>query len=140
MLSSPACWAAFGEVLMREYQDRALFTACHRLTVDAYALQHPGRADDRRAERSVWLHFASPHAIFDLGYELPKATTLLQRLATKDFPPLPILDAMWEVTMLDVQAAPAEDHVGSVGRWARSAYEDWTDLLTTRTREILNSL
>ena len=42
MLSSPGCWAVFGEVLAREYSN-ALYMKNHRLTVDAYAVQHPGK-------------------------------------------------------------------------------------------------
>jgi len=41
MLSSPGCWAAYGELLAREYSDSA-YRRLHRLSVDAYALQHPG--------------------------------------------------------------------------------------------------
>src|ERR1700688_1721358 len=41
VLSSPGCWAAYGEVLAREYRDYRL-ARLHRLTVDTYAVQHPG--------------------------------------------------------------------------------------------------
>lgn len=44
--ASPSCWALYGEVLAREYCDPAYFRA-HRMTVDAYAAQHPGRAERR---------------------------------------------------------------------------------------------
>jgi hypothetical protein len=59
MLGSPGCWAAYGRVLEREYSDPVLFGAAHRLTVDAYALQHPGDPRERRAVQSFWLHGAS---------------------------------------------------------------------------------
>ena len=39
--ASPACWAAYCQALEREYADPAFFKN-HRMTVDAYALQHPG--------------------------------------------------------------------------------------------------
>jgi len=42
MESSPGCWYAHGEVLSREYSDQA-FRPAHRLTVDSYAVPHPGR-------------------------------------------------------------------------------------------------
>jgi len=42
MESSPGCWAYFGEVLAREYSDLQ-YLKVHRLTVDAYAIQHPGQ-------------------------------------------------------------------------------------------------
>ena len=56
MLSSSGCWKAYGELLAREYENPMLFGAVHRLTVDAYALQHPGDPSDRRARQSVWVH------------------------------------------------------------------------------------
>ena len=39
--ASPGCWAIFGEVLAREYSDQRYWPV-HHLTVDAYAIQHPG--------------------------------------------------------------------------------------------------
>jgi len=39
MLSSPACWKLYTEVLAREYSDE-IYWKVHRLTVDAYAIQH----------------------------------------------------------------------------------------------------
>ena len=59
MLSSPGCWKAYGELLAREYGNPLLFGAVHRLTVDAYALQHPGNPSDRRATQSVWIHYVA---------------------------------------------------------------------------------
>ena len=54
MASSPACWAAFGEVLARQYSDPALLPV-HRLSVDAYAVQHPGEPS-RQSIQSVGVH------------------------------------------------------------------------------------
>ena len=39
--ASAACWSLYGEVLTREYGD-ASYRSAHRLTLDAYAVQHPG--------------------------------------------------------------------------------------------------
>ncbi len=41
MLASPGCWAAFTELIAREFGDPA-YGALHRHAVDAYAVQHPG--------------------------------------------------------------------------------------------------
>ena len=54
MLSTPACWQAFGALVAREYADPALMEV-HRLTVDTWAVQHPGDGS-RRAIQSVGLH------------------------------------------------------------------------------------
>ncbi|MEP9360880.1 DUF5946 family protein [Sphingomonas sp. KR3-1] len=134
MLSSPGCWAAYGEVLAREYADPALFAACHRLTVDAYAIQHPGNADDPRAVRSVWLHFAALHAVFAHGYALDAATGLLQRLAGQDFPALPGPAPIWEVTLADLNAA---DHAAEMRRWAEGAYRGWRPLLAEAVERMI---
>ena len=40
--SSPGCWAKFGALLTREYEN-AQYRTVHELTVDVYALQHPGK-------------------------------------------------------------------------------------------------
>ena len=54
MKSSPGCWSAYGQILAREYSN-ALYFEVHRLTVDAYAVQHPG-STDRQSIQSVGLH------------------------------------------------------------------------------------
>jgi len=43
MEATPGCWAAYGEVLARQYVDAGYATA-GQMTVDAYAVQHPGTA------------------------------------------------------------------------------------------------
>lgn len=128
MLASPGCWSAYGEVLACEYQDGALFTACHRLTVDAYALQHPGVAGDRRAVQSVWLHFASLEAVFGRGCSHAGATGVMKRLAGRAFPPLPPAPAH-AITVADLTATDPRAHVAWTERWARAAYGSWAPSL-----------
>ncbi|WP_404369695.1 DUF5946 family protein [Sphingomonas sp. MMS24-J45] len=127
MVSSAGCWAAYGEVLAREYADPAIFSASHRLTVDAYAVQHPGNPDDRRAVQSVWLHFAALDAIFGQGATPDAARELLREMAGRTFPALPAMPAM-TLTVADVRA-DVGSHSASVETCARSAYEAWKPLL-----------
>src|SRR5206468_7823942 len=54
--SAPGCWLLYTEVLAREYGDFR-YTAAHELTVDAYAVQHPGVPEPRFAQ-SVAIHLA----------------------------------------------------------------------------------
>ena len=130
MLSSPGCWAAYGDVLARECADPALFVACHRLTVDAYAVQHPGSPTDRRAVQSVWLHFAALDAMFSYGASHDAARALLQWLAGREaFPALPDMPAM-PLTVRDIDAG---DHARSVERWAQSAHAALAPLLKSVT-------
>lgn len=65
MESSPGCWSVYGEVLVREYTD-ALYASLHRLTVDAYAVQHPGRPSPQSIQ-SVAVHLISLCLILDRG-------------------------------------------------------------------------
>lgn len=127
MRSSPACWAAFGEVLAREYGDAA-YRAHHRLTVDAYAVQHPGDRS-RAAVRSVALHLVSLCALFEEDATPGDATRLIQRLAEREegFDWLRPPDELGAVTVADVLAARGpEEHLEAVERWARSAWEAWS--------------
>ena len=128
MMSSAGCWAAYGDVLAREYADRALFAASHRLTVDAYAVQHPGDPSDRRAVQSVWLHFAALDAVFAQGATHDAARTVLQNLAGRTFPALPVMPTM-PLTVADVVGTDAALHSASVELWARSAYQAWKPIL-----------
>jgi hypothetical protein len=64
MTASPACWARFGQVLAHEFENPAYFK-WHQLTVDTYAVQHPGSYQDRRAIRSVGLHLATLYLVLE---------------------------------------------------------------------------
>ena len=128
MLSSPGCWAQYGELLVREYQSPALFAAAHRFSVDAYALQHPGIADDRRAYQSVHLHYCSLHLIFSYGRSHAEATRAMQKLAQVEFEPLPERVEAFDITVADLAAADEADHARTAKRWAKAAYEAWACL------------
>lgn len=120
MASSPGCWDAYTAVLAREYQDPALFDRCHRLTVDAYAVQHPGNADERRARQSFWIHGASLWMVLRLGRAHAEATAALKTLAQGEFPapPPPIGFALQHAHVL---AAPEAEHERQVRVWAEAA-------------------
>ncbi|WP_281251690.1 DUF5946 family protein [Erythrobacter donghaensis] len=120
MASSPGCWEAYTAVLAREYQDPLLFGRCHRLTVDAYAVQHPGDPGERRARQSFWIHGASLWTVLRLGRAHAEATAALKRLAQGDFPapPPPVGFAF---THADVLAAPEAEHEQHVRAWAEAA-------------------
>lgn len=126
MESSPGCWACFGEVLAREYGDFE-YHKVHRLTVDAYALQHPG-GPSPQCIRSVALHAISLCAIFEQGVEMDRATRILQKAAeNKDrFEWLTPPTSMGALTIADVYPAKdARDHARRVREWSESAWQAW---------------
>jgi hypothetical protein len=127
MTSSPACWDAFSTVLAREYADPELM-AVHRLTVDTWAVQHPGDGS-RRAVQSVGLHLARLMVQLESGLEGGAANAAMLRFARhkSELPPLPPRLG-YEVTVADVvNAADPADHVRAVRGWAEATWADWED-------------
>jgi hypothetical protein len=126
MESSPGCWAAFGEVLALEY-DNASYARAHRLSVDAYAVQHPGRPSPQSVQ-SVALHLISLCLILEQGLDFSDATDVIRQAADSkgrftwlEPPPL-----RGSVTVADVLGAPTGDeHVRRVRAWASSAWFAW---------------
>jgi len=122
MTSSPACWSAYNEILGREFQDTAYFSI-HHLSVDAYAVQHPGDPADRRAVQSVNIHLASLYVVFELNRDFPATRHALKMLANDfndEFRPLkpPVV---YDMTVKDIPAAQtAEEHGRLVRQWAEA--------------------
>ncbi len=140
MLSTPGCWAAFGEVLAREYADPALFSRSHRWTVDSYAVQHPGLATDRRAVQSVRLHYAALYLNLEEGrqhIDLPALQTLL---AGQSVEPLPTMPARFAVTHEALLAANLGAHVGLAGDWAEASFEAWRPGLLVWARNFVGGI
>ncbi len=127
--ASPECWAAFNTVLAREFEDAAYF-AVHRLTVDAYAVQHPGDQSDQRAAQSVNIHLTALYMIFEEGCAFSYAAKSLGVLANAykgSFEPLSPPDpARYKYTVKDVcEAADADAHQKIVRLWAEDVYRAW---------------
>ncbi|MEM8981501.1 MAG: DUF5946 family protein [Pseudomonadota bacterium] len=126
MESSPSCWAAFGKVLAREYSDATYMTA-HRLTVDTYAVQHPGQPSPQSIQ-SVAVHLISLYSVLELGVAHSEATRLLQRCADQmRFTWLEPPASLGAVTVADVLLAQnAEEYRAVVDRWAGEALAAWS--------------
>jgi len=56
--ASPECWMVFTEVLEAEFSNAVLFGQVHRLTVDAYAVQHAGGP---HPDKSIAVHLSGLH-------------------------------------------------------------------------------
>jgi hypothetical protein len=126
MESSPGCWAIYGEVLAREYSDRA-YAILHRQTVDAFAVQHPGQPS-RQSIQSVGVHLIRLCLILEQGFIDEAAGEAMPLIARdkSEFHWLTPPATMGPVTAVDVwQAKAAEEHVEAVSMWAKSAWEAW---------------
>ena len=126
MESSPGCWHAFGEVLAREYGNPRLMPV-HRLSVDTYAVQHPG-GDSRQAIQSVGVHLARLYLMLERGLPPEKANDamLLIGKTKSQMVKLPAPPSVGGITVADVAGATSDDaHVAIVKRWAQSAWQAW---------------
>lgn len=126
MTSSPACFKLFTNILAFEYGDLSLIVS-HRLTVDTYAVQHPGSEKSRQQIQSVGLHLAR------LGVQLasplpPKETNDVMLGFSKHKSTLVFLDppARFSLTVADVEPyAGGAEHAAKVQYWAAQTWNDW---------------
>lgn len=127
-LSSPGCWSLYGEVLALEYEEPA-YGRLHQVTVDTYAVQHPG-VPERRSIQSVALHMITLCLVLEDGADPRVGPALHKRLAGRSSfswlePPRP----NGRITVADVARGAREpaEHLRLVEAWARDVWEAWGD-------------
>lgn len=128
MQSSPACFAAFNTLLAAEYSSSNLRDAL-RLTVDTWAVQHPGTQKDRRAVQSVALHLA--RLMLQLTSPRPPRETNAVMLDfvqhKKTLRPL-MVPVEFRVRAIDIAPfAGTSFHTSKVRESAEATWLDWSD-------------
>lgn len=126
MASAPGCWSVYGEVLAREYSDPP-YAARHQLTVDAYAIQHPGQPS-RQSIQSVAVHLISLCLILERDLAPPRARQAIQKISRDrvQFAWLTPPATRGAVTVAEVHGAEAvAEHLERVSAWAESAWAAW---------------
>jgi hypothetical protein len=125
MESSPGCWARYGELLARAYAHPE-YMAVHQLSVDTYAVQHPGKPS-RQSIQSVALHLLSLHAVLEQSMTRHEAASFLKACADKGrFTWLEPPAAHHQITVLHpLRATSAADHATAVLQWANAAWQAW---------------
>ena len=127
MHASPGCWGIYGEVLAREYSDPA-YRAIHRLTVDAYAAQHPGKPSPQSI-RSVGFHLVRLHLFLECDLDMRRANEAMLAMSGRKerftwLAPPPVRGV---VTVADVHGATtSEAHARRVREWAASVWAAWS--------------
>lgn len=123
------CRVLFDEVLAREWGDYR-YARLHRLTVDAYSLQHP--REYMRSGKSFVAHLTGMYAALEADERWTATNQAVQRwlngprVIKKSNPPP---RRRGELTIAHLhQAADADEHRRRVQEWARSAWEAWSDL------------
>ena len=126
MLSSPACWATFGKLLALDYGNYSAATF-HRLSVDTYAVQHPG-VDGASARRSVATHLSRLYLLIERGWSIDRANQAMLRIsATKDQRPwLEPPSMQGTLSIQDVLGSiDIEGQNQRVMAWANSVWQAW---------------
>jgi hypothetical protein len=127
ILSSPGCWAVYGMILARDYSEFN-YPPVHRLVVDAYAVQHPGKPL-RQAIQSVAVHLIGLYLSIEKGMESKKVTQALGRATqfSENFVWLEPPKTIGLLTVADVVKSKTLQEYDGLGReWARSAWEAWS--------------
>jgi hypothetical protein len=124
--SSPACWAVYGELLAHEYAELG-YPECHRLTVDAYAAQHPGKRE-ARSIRSVATHLSGLYLVLERGLDGPAATAMKNRVVATEpgfkwLNPPATNGALTVRNVLEMRQEMA--HCDAIEAWGRSVWETW---------------
>ena len=122
------CWEIYTQILAKEYGEFRYPEHTHRMTVDTYAVQHPGQPG-RQSIQSVNGHLLSLHFLIDRGMTGKEATAAFSRVLrnadslTWLTPPVP----NGTLTVLDVVIAPTlDEHTKLVESWANNVWEAWS--------------
>src|SRR5665213_1800271 len=78
MDSAPGCWKLYGDILAKEYSPEFYNQDIHRITVDTFAVQHPGKPE-RRATQSVNGHLIGLYCTYEKKLSGKQATEFLRR-------------------------------------------------------------
>jgi uncharacterized protein DUF5946 len=124
--ASAACWALYGELTARAFA-RPEYLAVHQMTVDAYAVQHPGGAE-RRAVQSVALHLMTLCLWLERDGDPRDGPRLHRRMVRRPIwhwldPP----DLDGRMTVRDALGArDLADPARGVGAWAGDVWAAWS--------------
>jgi len=121
------CVQIFEEILAREFSDYR-YGKIHRLTVDAYSLQHPEAY--MRSGKSFAAHLTGMCAA--LEYEDPPALNRAVQKWLSANPkidkPVDLPDQRGNLTITYIhRASDADEHIQRVREWARDVWSAWSE-------------
>jgi hypothetical protein len=123
----PGCREVFEEILAKEFSDYR-YGKIHRLTVDAYALQHPEAY--MRSGKSFAAHLTGMCAALEHEDTLDLNRTVQKWLSSNPRidKPVHLPDQRGDLTIAYIHsAADADEHVNRVREWARDIWRAWTE-------------
>ncbi|MGD0879160.1 MAG: DUF5946 family protein [Anaerolineales bacterium] len=126
--ATSGCWEIYGEILAKEYGEYGYPEPTHRLTVDTYAIQHPGKPKPQSIQ-SVNVHLMSLYLVLEKGQSGPEATKSIGEIIkhANNFvwldPPTP----NGQMTVLEIVVAQdLLEHQRLVELWARDVWKAWS--------------
>ena len=121
------CWNIYEQVLTKEYEDYSYFEDIHRLTVDTYAIQHPGQPC-KQSIQSVNLHLIGLYYVLIKNLSGKEATKKIGAILEKKpkfewlEPPIP----NGQITIINVLIATNKEyHEKIVKEWAQDVFGCW---------------
>ncbi|MEO6457262.1 MAG: DUF5946 family protein [Chloroflexia bacterium] len=132
MLSAPGCWRIYGEILAKEYTPEYYDADSHRISVDAYAVTHPGRKE-RKAIQSVNIHLIRLYHTFETNLGGEKLLQVIKKAADDEtlhkelvWRTPPMFENTLHVTDV-LKAKDTEEHKKIVRSWGESVWKVWKD-------------
>ena len=124
--SSPGCWAAYTALPYGGMAGPAV-PPHSAMTVDAYAVQHPGRPGPSSTP-SVWIDLAAMHLVLERGWPVDRLIEIRRTVADANdgWPWLTPPASMGGVGAIDVAATAAGDVAAVVRAWVEGAYGAWS--------------
>ena len=125
--ASPACWAAFQRVTVRDYEEFR-YPEAHRLIVDAYMSQHPGTATPA-GRRSVAVHLVGLYLALERGLAGQAVGSVLAHVFPdkQDIAPLEPVPPPGALTVASLLDAPdLTSHSRLARAWAEAVWRAWT--------------
>jgi hypothetical protein len=121
------CLKLFEEVIAREFSDYR-YGRIHRLTVDAYSLQHPDKY--MRSGKSFAAHLTGMCAALEHGdaQDLNRAVQKWLSTNPQVEKPAHLPGRRGDLTITYIHGAPdANEHVNRVKEWARDVWAAWAE-------------
>lgn len=125
--AAQGCWNIYGDILAKEFGEYEYPQPTHRLTVDTYAVQHPG-VPGKKSIQSVNIHLLSLYFVLVKKIDGKKVTQMMGQIleANPDFvwldPPIP--NGHIKVDHIKT-AINLEDHILKVEEWAQDVWRCW---------------
>jgi hypothetical protein len=146
MLSTPGCWKLYGEILAKEYTQLNYDPDSHRITVDAYAVTHPGVKDERRAVQSVNIHLIRMHYQFEKNCKGEKLLQIIKNAAENTelhqsftwLEPPSFINAPNITSVLF--ANNIKEHKERVYTWGTSIWTLWKNIHGDKIAQLVNTL